>query len=133
MKRFMFLFAGLILIGLSSCNSKSECSYTELTPITSAIVPDTVSVNELLPVKLSFVVKNGCGSLAYINRIQQADTLYFGAYAYYEGCTCPAVADTLETEYNLMPNIPGKYYFKFYTSGDKYITDSIYISPSTDR
>ncbi|WP_291148713.1 hypothetical protein [Flavobacterium sp. UBA7680] len=103
------------------------CLSFENANIISANVPDTGNVNQVIPIKVSFVIRNGCGGFGSITETNSGNTKTITVKAKYEGCYCTQNIGTVETTYNFTAATTGSHIIKFLQPNGEFLTYTINI------
>lgn len=104
-----------------------ECLSFEHASITSADVPPTGAVNQVIPIPLRFVVINGCGSFGNFSITQEGSTKTITVNAKYEGCVCTQEIRSIETTYNFTATTTGQHNIRFVQPDGTLLTHTILI------
>ncbi|MDX1543964.1 MAG: hypothetical protein R3214_08470 [Christiangramia sp.] len=118
-----------ILISLLcfSCNDEVEgdCVSREVAFVNEVEAPETSKVNEVVPVNVSFYMKNTCGSFSEFRESSTEEGKIIEVMASYIGCICgQAIIEGTQT-YEFIPQSTGVYQLNFRSSATELIT--IYI------
>jgi hypothetical protein len=134
MIRISFLFT-LLLFSAFSCADEEIEPENQLeghpAPITKVEAPATVSLGKTLPIKVYFVVNNGCGTFKAFDVDQRSDATYIKVFPKYVNQFCHQALVTLEVVYEFKPAKTGTHTLKFLSElPDVYITKVIEVTPS---
>ncbi|TDW48056.1 hypothetical protein EV144_104342 [Flavobacterium sp. 270] len=103
------------------------CISYENAPIVSAKIPVSGNVNQIIPIDISFFVRNGCGGFGSITEINSGNTKTITVKAKYEGCLCTQSTANLNTTYNFSTTTTGTHTIKFLQPDGSFLTYSINI------
>lgn len=95
--------------------------------ITSAAVPASGEVNQIIPIKIKYIALNGCGGFGSISETNLGNTKTINVKAKYEGCLCTMNIVNLETTYNFIATSTGDKTIRFLQPDGKYLTYTIVI------
>ena len=126
MKKILLAASTLSLSGCLNNNSPSECQSTQVVPVSSAIGPKTVAVNQPATYSLTYQPGSACGKLSSVAEQVPiaANTHLLGVQVDYNGCNCPQTTTLAQALYTFVPTQPGTYYFRFVTASG-YLTDTL--------
>lgn len=103
------------------------CISYEHAYVISANVPITGSVNQTIPIPITFGIHNGCGGFGNIIENNSGNTKIITVKAKYEGCFCTQVAGNVQTTYNFVATTTGLHTIKFLQPNGEFLTYSITI------
>ncbi len=103
------------------------CISFEHAYILSANIPITGSVNQTIPIPITFGIYNGCGGFGNITETNSGNTKTITIKAKYDGCICTQVAGKIQTTYNFIATTTGLHTIKFLQPNGDFQTYSITI------
>jgi hypothetical protein len=95
--------------------------------VSSAIVPTNGTVNQTIPINITFDIYNGCGGIGTITEVNSGNTKTLTVNAKYEGCVCTYNLGTVQTTYNFIPTTTGTHTLNFSQPSGNVLTYTINI------
>jgi hypothetical protein len=126
----MLIGAVLLLFVLTNCNKTQEsnlCLSYQKAPVTKVEGLATGTVNQDIPLTVSFACLNGCGQFGRFEPAVFNDTTTINVIARYEGCICTQDIPTRQTTYIFKATKAGTYYLKFWQTDLTYVADTIVV------
>ncbi len=118
----ILIFCGLI----SSC----DCTDFDQINITESSIPDTVTNNENVPIRILAEANNGCWGDLYVKMYRNVENNYtIKAYGTKSCCTCicPAVIVFHDTIIDFRPANKGIYYFRIWETAKRSVMDTLVV------
>ena len=109
------------------CGTPDSCVNFQHAPVTSAIVPVSGNVNQVIPISLNFTVFNGCGGFGNITETNVGNVKTLTVNARYEGCICTLPVLDISTNYNFTATTTGIHTIKFAQPNGTFLSYSINI------
>lgn len=130
MKKLVML--SLVVLGasaLTSCLTTEEpmCNSTSYAPITSAIGPKTVGVNQPAVFTIGYALGSDCGKFNGLSTLPNGNTVQVGVTGIYTGCACNSTTTVSQTTYQFQASTAGTYYVQFLTGNNTFITDTVVV------
>jgi hypothetical protein len=131
MKSLVFLSA--LALGasvLSGCLNTQEptCNSTGYAPITSAIGPRTIGVNQPAVFAIGYTLGNDCGKLSNVTAVPNGNTVQVAVMSTYQGCACNPTTTVSQTTYQFQASTAGTYRLQFLTGNNTFITDTVVVN-----
>lgn len=95
--------------------------------VSSANVPATGNLNQVIPIPLSFMVLNGCGGFGNFNETTSGNTKTISVIAKYAGCFCTQAIKVVNATYNFVPTTTGIHEIKFLQPNGSFLTYQIEV------
>lgn len=92
-----------------------------------AEVPNTGSVNQIIPIPITFTITNGCGMFGNIMETNVGTTKTIKLNSKYEGCVCTQIAGEVQTIYNFVATTTGLHTIKFLQPSGEFLVYTILI------
>ena len=103
------------------------CISYEHANVSFAQVPDTGSVNQSIPIPITFTIINGCGMFGNITETNVGTTKTIKLNSKYEGCVCTQIAGEIQTTYNFVATTSGLHTIKFLQPSGEFLVYTINI------
>ena len=103
----------LLLIGCDKKNKNPNCEKYEQVPVVEVDAPDSGTINNDIPVGVTFVVFNGCGQFGKFEESIEKKLVSIKLIAKYSGCICTDDIPRRTTTYHFNASTPGVYILQF--------------------
>lgn len=103
------------------------CISYEHANVISADVPNNGSLNQTIPIDLTFGIYNGCGGFGNFTETDSGNTKTLTVNAKYEGCFCTQVMGEVQATYNFIATTVGIHNIKFAQPNGEFLSYSINI------
>lgn len=103
------------------------CISYEEAPVISIDTPEQGTLNQAIPIKIKFNVRNGCGSFSSLSETNSGNTKTITVKAKFEGCYCTQSIVTIETTYDFKATTRGAHILRFPQSNGDFLTHTINI------
>jgi hypothetical protein len=120
----------ICIILLVACNKHQEdttCISFSKAPVSKIEGATTATVNQEIPLTISFGCFNGCGSFGNVEQISNGNTTTIIVNAKYQGCVCTQDAPTRQTTYLFKKAMAGTYVLKFQQTETTYLMYTITV------
>jgi hypothetical protein len=117
-----------------SCRNDNDCTKIGMVAIEDErSIPDTVIINEQVPIKIKASATNWCWSDLYIEFKEKDQFEYslkaFGTFTCCEDvCACPPTMLYMDTLIYFQPTQKGAYLFRISETSNRIVTDTIIVN-----
>jgi hypothetical protein len=126
----MFRLVFMFVILLTACDKKENrnCDSFQKVPVIETESAYSGIVNSVVPVKVTFIVFNGCGQFGRFEQTIHQNLIRIRVIAHYSGCICTADIPRRTATYSFIASKPGTYVVQFEPVSDAaIIQDTITI------
>jgi len=123
-------FLILAVFILCSCNKNHDeqpCVSFNKAQVIRIEGPITASVNQEIPLTVSFSCMNGCGQFGNFEESTVGNTTTIILNAKYQGCVCTQDIPTRQTLYSFKKTQTGTYFLKFWETANTFFTYTITV------
>ncbi|HSN61403.1 MAG TPA: hypothetical protein VLR49_10740, partial [Ferruginibacter sp.] len=117
----ILVIAVFILWGCNKNQDEQPCVSFSKAGITKIEGPLTASVNQEIPLTVSFSCMNGCGQFGNFEESTVGNTTTIVLNAKYEGCVCTQDIPSRQTIYSFKKIQTGTYILKFWETAHSYL------------
>lgn len=128
------IFLLVLPLLLTSCLEEGS-NYTKFTGyinIDKMTLPDSASVGDTIQIAVKGGAPNGCWSNLELTMTKLNDSLVsftgIGLFESTDGI-CTEIYQTIDSSFDFIPKTPGKWQFYAHSANNKYIVDSLFVSP----
>lgn len=123
------IFASMILavLWISSCKDplETECDIEAPAPALEINVPDTLSLNSTIPMKVQ--ISNGCGNFLRLKTERDLNVLFVYPIARYQGCICTQAIKEQQVNATLTFPQTGNFTLQILTTQGDFITKQVFV------
>lgn len=121
------IIAVFILWGCNKNKDEQPCVSFSKARVIKLEGPITASVNQEIPLTVSFSCNNGCGQFGNFEESTFGNTTTIVLNAKYEGCVCTQDIPTRQTLYTFKRTQTGTYILKFWETESSFLTHTITV------
>jgi hypothetical protein len=125
--RFIALTLFVSFISTGCKKEEDVCRAVKNNAVVDVQSPAAGSVNQDIPINITYAILNGCGSFENIDQQINGNTVTIYARTKYEGCICTQDYHESLTVYNFRATQAGTYTLQFLKPDNTWITRTVSV------
>jgi len=128
-KKIMLVLISIALFTGCSNENYVNCDQTLAVGVEDVVGPATATINQIIPLEVTFVVGSNCGEFLSFDEITTAtNEKTITVMTKYEGCACNLIAITKTVNYSFSAATAGTYVLKFTITNNTFKTITVVVT-----